>query len=271
MQPTDGTGAMSDMAPLQIAGTYRRRVGASLARIWENVFDWEHLAHLHDGSFRQCVLVDSGPWGWRVALTVHGAKPQTIALHADRGANRYVSTTLDGKARGTEIRVSLAPIAEHLVDVVVEFHLPEQRPDRLAAFGKSYAAAYATLWDEDEAMMQARERALTRRTQPDRTSPPLDLGDEQAVRAQLPMNFELGGVAFRLVELGGAWIAHAVLCPHWLGPLDDAPIVDGAVRCPWHGYVFDVASGSCQSQPALKLVAPPTIRMVGGRVIAEWS
>ena len=45
---------------LHLAGDYHRRVGASLDRIWENVFDWEHLAHLHDGSFRHCELLAQG-------------------------------------------------------------------------------------------------------------------------------------------------------------------------------------------------------------------
>ena len=52
--------------PLHLAAVYRREVGASLARIWENVFDWEHLAHLHDASFASCGLIDRGAWGWRM-------------------------------------------------------------------------------------------------------------------------------------------------------------------------------------------------------------
>lgn len=262
---------MSDGTSLQIAGTYRRQVRASLARIWENVYDWEHLAHLHDGSFRECALVDSGPWGWRVDLTPREAAPQRLELRADRAANRYVTTTLEGKGKGMEIRVSLMPVDEDLVDVAVEFHLPETRADRLAALGRSYAAVYEKLWDEDEAMMQARERALKQRTLPDRTTAPLDIGEEQAVRAALPMRFEYGGMVFRLFESGGTLKAHSALCPHWLGPLDAAPIIDGTVRCPWHGYVFDVISGACRSQPALRLTTPPEICLINGRVIAQWS
>ncbi len=180
---------------------------ASLERIWENVFDWEHLAHLHDGSFQACKLLDFGPWGWRAELTPHGGAPQIIKLQATRADNRYVSTTMKGAGEGTEIRISLTPIAEHLVGVVVEFLLPETHPDRLIALGAAYTAAYARLWDEDETMMQARENALSRRNRPDRSSAPLDLGEERAVRTNLPMPFELGGMVFRLVELDGALVA----------------------------------------------------------------
>lgn len=262
---------MSEDSALRVAGTYRRRVNASLERIWENVFDWEHLAHLHDGSFSDCVLVDSGPWGWCVDLTTWGSTPQRVELLADRAAGRYVSTTIEGSTKGTEIRVALEPIDTNLVDVTVEFHLPETRLDRLAALGEAYSAAYAKLWDEDEVMMQARELALARRTTPDRTALTIDLGDEASMRAMLPVQFELGGAMFRLIDLEGTLIAHSTVCPHWLGPLDTASVIDGSIRCPWHGYVFDVVNGKCHSQPALKLAAPPDVRLVDGRVIAEWK
>lgn len=256
---------------LNLAGTYRRRVNASLARIWENVFDWEHLAHLHDGSFATCRLVDRGPWGWRVELTTVGAPAaQVIQMRADRANGRYVSTTLGGTGLGTEIRVALAPVGPDQVDVTVGFHLPEARPERLEALGAAYVAAYAQLWDEDEVMMQARERMLTSRMTPRDDARPVDLGDEIAVRANLPLPFAFGDAPFRLVELDGAMVAHSAICPHWLGSLDDAPVADGAIRCPWHGYMFDVASGACPAHPQLKLATPPAVRVTAGRVVADW-
>ena len=262
---------MTDWPLLNQAGTYRRRVHASLARIWENVFDWEHLAHLHRGSFAECDLLEKGPWGWRVALTPAGGAAQEIEMRADRARGRYTSTTIAGTGAGTEIRVALTPVATGQVDVLVEFHLPEQRPNRLASLGEAYAATYARLWDEDEAMMQARECALARRRTADRTALPLDLGAEQAVRANLPVAFELGGAPYRVIDLDGALVAHSTICPHWLGPLDDAPVIEGTVRCPWHGYRFDVASGACITRPELRMAPAPTIRIVAGRVFAELA
>ena len=256
---------------LHLAGTYRRRVDASLARIWENVFDWEHLAHLHDGSFADCALLERGAWGWQVVLTPRGGKPQRIEMRADRVGGRYTSTTIEGAGAGTQIRVELRPTSSGPVDVTVEFHLPEGRPDRLAALGAAYVAAYARLWDEDEAMMQARERASTRRPTPKRDTSRLDLGDESAIRATLPMAFDFGAVPYRLVEVGGKLVAHATICPHWLGPLDAATVVDGTVRCPWHGYVFDVVSGQCAGHAGLKLAPAPAISIETGRVIATCA
>ena len=256
---------------LHLAATYRRRVAASLARIWENVFDWEHLAHLHDGSFAQCTLLENGPWGWMVKLTTVGAPSvQTLEMRADRARGCYTSTTLDGAGAGTEIRVALISVEPDQVDVTVDFHLPEQRPDRLKALGAAYVAAYARLWDEDEAMMQRRERALAQRRTADRAAPPLDLGDERAVRAAMPLVFEFGGAPFRLVDLANEIVAHSTICPHWLGPLDESPVVDGEIRCPWHGYRFGLASRVCRTHEGLTLAPAPAIELINGRVVAGW-
>ena len=119
-------------------------------------------------------------------------------------------------------------------------------------------------------MMQARERALVRRQTPDVSVSPLDLGETQAVRAALPLAFDFGEAPFRLVDIHGQLVAHSAICPHWLGPLDKAPVIQGQVRCPWHGYRFDVASGTCAAHPALKLAPAPKISLIDGRVVAAW-
>lgn len=258
---------------LHLACTYRRDVGASLDRIWENVFDWEHLDHLHESSFAGCDLLARGEWGWRVRLIVAGGdadRAQTIELRADRPARRYVTTTIEGAGAGTEIRVSLLLRAPHLTTVTVEFHVPESRAGRRAAIGRAYVAAYHRLWDEDEAMMRARERALAGTAGPKMAGPScIELGSEAEVRANLPLSFALGGERYRLADVEGALVAHAVTCPHWLGPLDEAPIVDGAVRCPWHGYRFDIRTGACLSGQRLSLGAAPVITTSNGHVRAH--
>lgn len=254
---------------LHLAGTYQRTVHASLDRVWENVHDWEHLAHLHDGSFARCELVDRGPWGWRAWLTNAGADAaQLIELRTDRAAGRYVSVTLEGTGAGSEIRVALSPREPHVTDVAVEFHLPEHRPERLRALGAAYADAYHRLWNEDEEMMRARERALTT-PRADKGDEALALGPEEAVRAGLPLLFDLSGRRWRLVAIDGALLAHATTCPHWLGPLEDAAVIDGAVRCPWHGWRFDVASGCRLGAAGPALPPAPRIDLAHGRVVAR--
>jgi len=193
------------MSQLHLAAVYTREVAASLARIWEIVFDWEHLAHLHEGSFAKCTLIDRGAWGWRVALATAGRPehPQVIELRADRPAGRYVSTTIEGTGAGTEIRVRLVPQSAHCTNVMIEFHVPEDRNDRLAVIGAAYTAAYRQLWDEDEAMMQTRERMLALRSV-SVPAVPVDLGRESEVRSALPLAFDFGGQPFRVVDLDPA-------------------------------------------------------------------
>jgi 3-phenylpropionate/trans-cinnamate dioxygenase ferredoxin subunit len=36
-------------------------------------------------------------------------------------------------------------------------------------------------------------------------------------------------------------------CLHVGSPLDGGPVVDGAVRCPWHGWMYDLESGSLRT------------------------
>lgn len=98
------TGTVSAAPVIHLAETYRRRVDASLARIWENVFDW---AHLHDGSFADYVLLDRGAWEWPVEQMAQGGKPQQIERRADHAGGRYTSTTIAGPGTGAEIRVAL--------------------------------------------------------------------------------------------------------------------------------------------------------------------
>lgn len=48
-----------------------------------------------------------------------------------------------------------------------------------------------------------------------------------------------------VVKLAGKLLALSNVCPHKLGPLAEGDISDGKVECPWHGYVFNLATGQC--------------------------
>jgi nitrite reductase/ring-hydroxylating ferredoxin subunit len=255
------------MTALALAGVYERKVRASLARIWENVFDWEHLPSLHAHDFAACTLLDCGDWGWRARLVSQPGdetRAQVIELRADVPARRYCTTTLEGPGARSEIRVALTPQTQERTNVRVEFHVPETTPERLAVIGARYVEIYARLWDEDEAMMRERTRALARRKA--RTAArPRRLGLLADVRVRLPLTVTFGGERFRIVDLDGALVAHALTCPHWLGPLD-GPVENGRVRCPWHDYVFDVASGASCDGRGLKLAPAPQVEVRDGVV-----
>jgi nitrite reductase (NADH) small subunit len=57
----------------------------------------------------------------------------------------------------------------------------------------------------------------------------------------------------REVEVDGLRIRHATVCPHLGGPLDQARVENGCIRCPWHGYRFDVRTGRSTDGRGLRL------------------
>ncbi|MCV2490537.1 Rieske (2Fe-2S) protein [Geodermatophilus sp. YIM 151500] len=75
-----------------------------------------------------------------------------------------------------------------------------------------------------------------------------------------PLPVGAGGQAFVVVRLrpGGEVSAFPARCPHRLVPLSAGTVVDGRLRCRYHGWRFD-AEGRCVAVPALGPdgVAPP--------------
>ena len=253
---------------LALAATYHREVHAGIERIWENVLDWEHLPALHEIYFSRVDLVEIGSWGWRVELTRTPGTPDRrmlIELQIDRANMRYRVRTLAGDGTGTEIWTLLEPLGPQRTAVEVRFYLPEGRPEKLAAAGQKYRSSYQSLWDQDEAMMMRREALSARaRTRQKRSGVSLALGPLSELRHRLPLIVELDGEPFRILALeDGALVAHPTICPHWLGPLEEAVPENGIVRCPWHGYRFDLrtgasADGRCyRLAPAARVVVDP--------------
>jgi nitrite reductase/ring-hydroxylating ferredoxin subunit len=249
---------------LELAMTWRREVRAGIERIWENVFDWEHLPVLHEMYFNAAELIEIGDWGWRVALTKNPGTPDrsmVLEMRADREKARYRVQTLSGDGAGTEIWTLLTPLAPHRTAVEVRYYLPERRPERLAALTDKYRASCARLWNEDEAMMIRREEMMTRASAERRRSEkPVPLGPSAELRQRLPLLVEYEGEPFRIVEgEDGSLLAHATICPHWLGPLDEAAPQNGILRCPWHGYRFDMRTGESAEGRGYRLAPAPRV------------
>ncbi|HEY2303101.1 MAG TPA: Rieske 2Fe-2S domain-containing protein [Acidimicrobiales bacterium] len=68
------------------------------------------------------------------------------------------------------------------------------------------------------------------------------------------------------------------VCNHVGFPIDDGAVSDGCVTCPWHGWVYELASGSqvlhSLTEDGLPLWQRPglrtyPVRIVGGAVIVE--
>jgi len=234
---------------LTCAAVYDRVVNASLQRVWENVHDWEHLPWLHGQAFCAIDLLDSGNWGWRARVQVpprEANRHLLIELRRQPDAPTYHTRTLDGPGSGSDIRTTLHGRGDHETQVHVEFWIPEREPTRLRAAGDALVTLYTTLWDQDERMMQRRQFFLDGKLGSTRSrppAPPISLGPISQLRAGLPRSIEVEGQRFQLREHAGELVAHAGLCPHLGGPLEEAQIFDGHLICPWHGYRFSLADG----------------------------
>jgi nitrite reductase/ring-hydroxylating ferredoxin subunit len=228
---------------------YARRVAAPLERVWENVLDWEHLPHLHHESFCGIELAAAGAWGWRARVRVPPREQPgelTLEVRVDRDAGAYHTRTLAGPGAGSDIVTRLVAVGPEHTDVAVAFFVPGVPADARGKVGKGFVRLYARLWDQDESMMRRRHALATGRARgPAQPAPraPLALGSASALRARLPLLVDVGGDRFRVLEHDGRLLAHAAVCPHLGGPLEDAALEAGAVICPWHGYRFDCASG----------------------------
>jgi nitrite reductase/ring-hydroxylating ferredoxin subunit len=247
---------------LQLVATYPRRVHANLARVWENVLDWEHLPHLHDASFNYCELDEGGRWGWRVWSDAdHGGH---IELVVD--TDRYVARSYAGGKQFSEIWTHLTGAGDY-TDIRVEFYSTGVDDDNRADIGEFYLGLYKVLWDEDETMMQERQLRLQQRRA---AGTVINLGTIEQLRQGMPYRFELNRREYLLGEQDAGWVAIPTICPHLQGPLAvaDQP---GQMRCPWHGYVFDLQTGECvtPAHARCSLGLPPEISVQGDQLIAS--
>jgi len=206
------------MTSLVPVGVYRRDLGASLERLLENALDWEHLPHVHSGSFSAISVVEAGDEGWEAEAKLADGRPVGLTLALDRETASWVTRTIVDGRLASEIRSRAEATGASSCRVDVSFHVADLPHDKRGAAGAYYERLYADLYDEDERLMIARAGALTR--------------GPDAVRARHDVKLADGSV-------------HAIplYCPHQGLPLDADPDSDGIVTCPWHGYRFDVRTG----------------------------
>ncbi|MDQ3299867.1 MAG: Rieske (2Fe-2S) protein [Myxococcota bacterium] len=269
------------------AASYRRTLDVSIDRIWENALDWEHLPHLHASTFATIDLIErrADPELWRARVEVRGLYRQQLVLElrTDRPRLSYVTRTLAGFGRGTEVRTTLQPRGERSTDIVVEFHLAVPRLVAPLA-GVAYRRLYDRLWSEDLVMMRHRqrvldaaaarrtERAAARATEPASPAPHV-IGLAHELRARTPLLVTTPQGVFRVVSIGSDLHAHTVQCPHLGGPLDAAAVVDGVITCPWHGYQFDVVTGRPVGAHRCRLSRAPAVEVdaVTGEARLVWA
>ena len=63
--------------------------------------------------------------------------------------------------------------------------------------------------------------------------------------------FQVGGKAIALANVGGEFHAINNSCLHRGGPLGGGVLEGQVVTCPWHGWQFDVTNGKVTQNPAV--------------------
>lgn len=244
--------------------TYVRELPISLDRMYENAIDWEHLPWLHSTTFSYIEIIESGDWGWKAKANTHPKSFLTsmkLELRLDREKNRWITKTLSGLGKGTEIWTHAIPLEENKIKVIVDFYVPKLPSFLKTYYGKTYEALYAQLYDEDLWMMASRQEEINREHKMHHSVPEssMTLGAFSEIKAQLPLKFEFNHHPYRLIEVDEQLIAHSMSCPHMLGPLEDANIEKGILECPWHGYQFDIHTRKCISGHRCRLAPAPKI------------
>lgn len=74
--------------------------------------------------------------------------------------------------------------------------------------------------------------------------------------------------AIVVVDVGGQLSAIDSVCPHAGGPLADGQLEGSLLTCPWHGWTFDVCTGSCGVSDDIQLQTFE-IRVEGGEIFVE--
>ena len=64
---------------------------------------------------------------------------------------------------------------------------------------------------------------------------------------------EQDGKVLALFNVGGKFYALDNTCPHRGGPLGEGDLSGNVVTCPWHGWQFNVVTGSSEVNPEMKL------------------
>ena len=59
----------------------------------------------------------------------------------------------------------------------------------------------------------------------------------------------IGGTAIAIANVDGVFHALSNACPHAGGPLGEGQLESSLLRCPYHGWAFDVTDGSCRTNP----------------------
>lgn len=80
----------------------------------------------------------------------------------------------------------------------------------------------------------------------------------------------VNGKAIAVFNVEGQFYAIDNDCPHRQGPLARGRLEGATIRCPMHGWLFDLRTGACLNQPQQAVCCHP-IRLDGDHRVIEVS
>ena len=79
---------------------------------------------------------------------------------------------------------------------------------------------------------------------------------------------QVAGTPVALANVGGKLYAINNTCLHRGGPLGQGQLEGSVVTCPWHGWQFDVTTGSCLTDPSYR-IRKYDAKIEGDRVLVD--
>ena len=67
------------------------------------------------------------------------------------------------------------------------------------------------------------------------------------------------GVELGIFRVGDQYRAYHNLCPHAGAPVCGGRVAGTVLRCPWHGWEFDLQTGAGLNNPAARLQSYPVV------------
>ena len=64
---------------------------------------------------------------------------------------------------------------------------------------------------------------------------------------------EIDGQEIAFFKSNGEICATHNLCPHAGGPLAEGSVRNNQIMCPWHGWEFNLKTGACAFNPAIRV------------------
>ena len=94
------------------------------------------------------------------------------------------------------------------------------------------------------------------------------VAQEAEIPADSGLLVQAGGTAIALFRVEGHCYAIANACPHRGGPLAEGDLEGHEVHCPWHGWTWDVRTGTNVRQPGTTVACFP-VHVEDGEVFVD--